>query len=1185
MNHSRLPTLLILLGSGLLTLFFGWMLLEALHNDREAFARDLAFQSQEQGITVKATRAGFERRTQTIASTLAADPLAGSLLDRALSIEAPAERAALREQLRENLAPYWQAVRAGGALELNLFLRRDDGIVPFLSLEPPGALEEPRHDGSRLLRESVQRQRSQHGIEYDGERATTAGVAPIFGPGDEEGEERIVGLLEVEMGLLPDVESLATRLQSGVALLSRDPGLTDETRWQIDQASQARVENWLSTLAALSREPERDRLEMREDGTDHSDSAHGSTTAEMHSRHAVVEGDEGRHYLLTLIPFVSAELSGSPPVAAVAIWSDITAQLAARDGMIVNTWLRWGLAWLIAEACLLLLLWGTRRVTRANMLAHQQRLETQKRTLESLNQRLAMQKDTLQTLNDIAALQETSFQRLVESALQAGAAHLDIPFAVANRIEGEDYLIEAAYSPDQRFEAGQHLATSDTFCELTMASDDVVAFDDADKDGLGEHRCRLRYALRSYIGAPIWVHGQRYGALAFSSDRPRGRAFDEVDREFVRLLARWIGATLMRWKESRAREELNRRLTKIASQTPGLIYQYREDAEGNPSFPYASDAIETFYGITPQEAAKSAMPVFDLVFKEDLDALSASIRESRVNLTPWHAEYRVRKADGGFIWLAGQSVPERELDGGTLWHGFLHDVTERKRNERLKGEFISTVSHELRTPLTSISGSLGLIQGGALGQPPEAMRSMLSVAHNNAQRLILLINDLLDMEKLVAGKMNFEMEAQPLMPLIEQAIESNQAYADQFNVLYAMTARMDEAQVTVDAMRLQQVMSNLLSNAAKFSPAEAQVEVRVEPVGDRVRVSVLDHGPGIPEAFHERIFQKFSQADGSSTRKQGGTGLGLAITRELIERMRGSINFFSEEGHGACFFFELPCTAMLAPPVDAPREAPADVADVLEVAPGSRLLIVEDDPDTALLLATLVRLWGYQAEVAHTLDEAVNWLERRSFDALTLDLLLPDGNGLTLLQQLRDRPQTQDLPVLVVSARADEGRLEIGGELRAVDWLSKPFDERRLALALASSQQLQPQRERVMHVGDDAELARHVGAQIAQSMTLDVAHSLQEARYLLDSNDYGLISLDLTATRGPGWEIIPLLSQLATQPAVIILSDQALAPNLLGRVETAIAKPGLSSEALREAFDRQLREHGPNQNSATDGDH
>ncbi|MBU0813090.1 MAG: PAS domain S-box protein [Gammaproteobacteria bacterium] len=240
----------------------------------------------------------------------------------------------------------------------------------------------------------------------------------------------------------------------------------------------------------------------------------------------------------------------------------------------------------------------------------------------------------------------------------------------------------------------------------------------------------------------------------------------------------------------------------------------------------------------------------------------------------------------------------------------LHDITERKQIENLQRDFVSTVSHELRTPLTSITASLGLICGRVMGEVPEHLQELLEIAHQNSKRLSTLIDDLLDIDKLYAGKMRFELRAQPLQPLLEQALRSNQGYAESHAVSIEL-GDCPAVSITVDAMRLEQVMSNLLSNAAKYSPPGETVAMSAQLIDpQRVRVSVCDKGPGISEAFRERIFSKFAQADSSDTRKQGGTGLGLAISKELIEHMDGVIGFDSTPGAGACFWFELPCHAL-----------------------------------------------------------------------------------------------------------------------------------------------------------------------------------------------------------------------------------------------------------------------------------
>ena len=238
--------------------------------------------------------------------------------------------------------------------------------------------------------------------------------------------------------------------------------------------------------------------------------------------------------------------------------------------------------------------------------------------------------------------------------------------------------------------------------------------------------------------------------------------------------------------------------------------------------------------------------------------------------------------------------------------GIAEDISERKRLEQVKSEFIATVSHELRTPLTSISGALGMLQAGALGALSDQAMDMVRLAHNNSQRLTALINDLLDIEKLAAGKLQFDPCWVSLPESLRQAASGMTAYADDQSIRIEMVAEIPAVKVHVDEQRLQQILSNLLSNAIKFSPRGGRIKLSAGIAGDCVRVMVTDQGAGVPDSFKARIFQRFAQADSTDRREKGGTGLGLAISKELVESMGGRIGFVSPPDEGATFWIEFP---------------------------------------------------------------------------------------------------------------------------------------------------------------------------------------------------------------------------------------------------------------------------------------
>jgi signal transduction histidine kinase len=236
----------------------------------------------------------------------------------------------------------------------------------------------------------------------------------------------------------------------------------------------------------------------------------------------------------------------------------------------------------------------------------------------------------------------------------------------------------------------------------------------------------------------------------------------------------------------------------------------------------------------------------------------------------------------------------------------IRDVTERKRIDRLKDEFVATVSHELRTPLTSIVGSLGLLVGNAAGSLSEPAARLIAIALNNGQRLARLVNDILDIHKMEFGEVVFEQKCVDVRSVTEQVIEATRGFAKSYGVEIRSERCSQPANVSADPDRLVQVLTNLLSNAVKFSPTGSEIVLAIKVLDHSVRMSVRDWGMGIPDSFKLQIFERFAQADTSDARQRGGSGLGLNIVRQIVTRLGGTVWFESPPGGGTIFFVDLP---------------------------------------------------------------------------------------------------------------------------------------------------------------------------------------------------------------------------------------------------------------------------------------
>ncbi|MEI6043675.1 MAG: PAS domain S-box protein [Chloroflexota bacterium] len=522
----------------------------------------------------------------------------------------------------------------------------------------------------------------------------------------------------------------------------------------------------------------------------------------------------------------------------------------------------------------------------------------------------------------------------------------------------------------------------------------------------------------------------------------------------------------------------------------------------------------------------------------------------------------------------------------------VRDITERKEVERLKNEFISTVSHELRTPLTSIRGSLGLIIGGIAGEIPPQTRTMVDIAYKNSERLVRLINDILDIEKIESGKMVFNLKPLPLLELLELSLEANRGYATQYGVQLSLDLNQTiptDLYVEADSDRLIQVLTNLLSNAIKFSPTGDKVVLSVtvnssnQRSPEKVRIAVTDYGSGIPEEFRSRIFQKFAQADSSDSRLKGGTGLGLSISKAIVEKHGGQLGFEpTPGGRGTTFYFNLPLWYEQV--VEPKKEDTDDQGQELPT-----ILICDDNPDIATLLSMFLKESGFKSDIAHSADEAKQLLLKGNYAALTLDLMLAGQDGVSLIRELRLNEATRHLPIVVVSASAEAERQQLNGNaLAVIDWIDKPIDQVRLSAAVKRAVKVPIQtatadsgevsaRPHILHVEDDPDMRQVVQLVLYPLAEVSSVASLAEARQQLALQDFDLVLLDLELADGSGLDLLPELGGGDTFPyhyphpqrsiPVVIFSAQEGNPAVAAQqVAAALVKTRTSNQELTDTI-------------------
>jgi signal transduction histidine kinase/DNA-binding response OmpR family regulator len=490
-------------------------------------------------------------------------------------------------------------------------------------------------------------------------------------------------------------------------------------------------------------------------------------------------------------------------------------------------------------------------------------------------------------------------------------------------------------------------------------------------------------------------------------------------------------------------------------------------------------------------------------------------------------------------------------------------IAADKEKTRLKDEFVATVSHELRTPLTSIAGALGLLIGNVAGKLPESVMHLLTIAYANSQRLVRLLNDILDIEKMESGKAVFDLKRVEVRSLVQQTIEENRALAEDCGVRIRLDAASAAFDVRADPDRFVQAITNLLSNAVKFSPPGEEVVVAVETQDDAVRISVRDHGHGVPEEFKRHIFEKFAQADGTDARRKGGTGLGLSIVKQIVDRLDGAIGFADAPSGGAIFHIDLPNWAR-AVRLNSRLIRKAHL----------RILLCEDNPKAAIVLVDRLGQEGFLADVALTANEAVTRVAATTYAAILVDLQRPKSDGISLIKQLRAQPQIYNTLLVVLSTDLDPApdKEQPATILNIVDWLDTPIDVARLVRVLdrpiARNGNTRP---RILHVESDPELLHVVANALGAKAEVMSVDSIEEARRALAANRFDVAVLDVALAAGSGFELLhELRDSEGDAIPLVVFSPRDSNPVFAAQVRSVLIKSRTSIDNLITILQKRL---------------
>jgi PAS domain S-box-containing protein len=523
--------------------------------------------------------------------------------------------------------------------------------------------------------------------------------------------------------------------------------------------------------------------------------------------------------------------------------------------------------------------------------------------------------------------------------------------------------------------------------------------------------------------------------------------------EFITLSFRNISEKINLEKKVEASSNF---LMNLTDQVPGGLYQMVLNAEGQMNFSFLSKGINAVLGISPQNIHEFSdiSSAISKVHPQDLPQVIMSSVASARKMEPWQCQFRVKSGTKNqhYRWVLGAARPQALGNGDMVWYGYLTDISKQKEFEskldearmaaekanQIKSDFLSMISHELRTPLNAISGSVYSLFHE---DPTDNQKSALNTINFAVDNLIIMINDLLDFQKIEAGKLTIEQIPFNLKNTLNQVIKGLSFHAkDSKNKLELHLSDGLDIAVKGDKTRLSQIMNNLITNALKFTN-EGNVDVKIELLGQvrnkvKVYFEVKDSGIGIAPEHQEKIFEDFDQVKPSFSTKYGGTGLGLSITRKLLNLMGGKISLDSQVGKGSKFFFELEFEI-----VEEERNSPLKIKNHTPSFNGLHLLMAEDNEVNALVLGKIIKKWGFTFDRVHNGKEAVDAARSGKYDCVLMDIQMPVMDGFEATIEIK---KFSDTPIIALTAAAKLEIMERIDECEFEGFVAKPIDAAEL---------------------------------------------------------------------------------------------------------------------------------------------